>query len=254
MSKKQREMTINLPTTKLPAVTQDPKNLIIYGVPKIGKTTILSHLENCLIIDIEDGSDYVEAMKVKVGTLGELQAVCKAIVEAGKPYDFIALDTITSLEDFAKPLALREYQSSPQGGGYTGDILHLPHGAGYGYLRNAVEKIINMVASVTTNLILVGHVKDKALAAAAEATSGSTIELDLTGKLGRILAAKSDAIGFVHRDEDSNLCISFETDGNASAGARPEHLANKNIIVAEKTEEGFISHWDRIFPSLKSNK
>lgn len=29
------EVTITLPTKKLPKVTQDPKNLIIYGVPKI---------------------------------------------------------------------------------------------------------------------------------------------------------------------------------------------------------------------------
>ena len=43
-------MAINLPLKKVPALIQDPKNLILYGVPKIGKTTILSHLENCLII------------------------------------------------------------------------------------------------------------------------------------------------------------------------------------------------------------
>lgn len=28
-------MAIKLPTTKLPAATQDPQNLIIYGLPKI---------------------------------------------------------------------------------------------------------------------------------------------------------------------------------------------------------------------------
>ena len=52
---------------------QDPKNLILYGVPKIGKTTILSHLPDCLIIDIESGSDYVDALKVKISTLSELK-------------------------------------------------------------------------------------------------------------------------------------------------------------------------------------
>lgn len=70
-------------------------------------------------------------------------------------------------------------------------------------------------------------------------------------KTGRILAAKSDAIGFIHRDENSNLCINFETNGEASAGARPQHLANKDIIVAQMNEDGtFTSHWERIYPSL----
>jgi hypothetical protein len=34
------------------------------------------------------------------------------------------------------------------------------------------------------------------------------------------------------------------------AGARPDHLANQKIIVSEKTDNGFISHWGRIYPSL----
>lgn len=79
---------------------------------------------------------------------------------------------------------------------------------------------------------------------------GSVKDLDLAGKAKRILSAKSDAIGWVHRDDDGNLCISFGTDGEILTGARPKHLACKDIIVAERTEDGdFISHWDRIFPS-----
>ena len=85
-----------------------------------------------------------------------------------------------------------------------------------------------------------------------ENTTGSLKTLDLTGKISRILSAKSDAIGSVHRDENSNLCIKFGQDGEVLTGARPEHLANKDIIVAERNEDGtFTSHWERIYPSLK---
>jgi hypothetical protein len=244
-------MAITLPTSKIPAIIQDPKNLILYGVPKIGKTTILSHLENCLIIDMEYGSDYIDALKVQIKTLGELKELCVEINKAGKPYKFIAIDTVTTLEEFAKPLALANYKKTPAGSNFEGDILTAPMGSGYAYLRDAVEKIINMVSSVTTNLILVGHVKDKSIVSSSGAEVGNMKDFDLTGKLGRILAAKSDAIGFIYRDEESNLCINFETNGEATAGARPEHLANKRIIVSEKTPDGFISHWDRIYPSLK---
>ena len=247
-------MAITLPTTKVPALVQDPKNLILYGVPKIGKTTILSHLQDCLIIDIESGSDYIDALKVKINTLTELRELCVEINKAGKPYKFIAIDTVTSLEEFAKPVALANYKKTPAGANYEGDILMAPMGSGYAYVREAVEKIIAMVASVTTNVILVGHVKDKSIVSSSGAEVGNMKDFDLTGKLGRILAAKSDAIGFIYRDEDSNLCINFETNGEATAGARPEHLANKRIIVSEKTDDGFISHWDRIFPSLKNKE
>ncbi len=55
----------------------------------------------------------------------------------------------------------------------------------------------------------------------------------------------------MHRDENSNLCIQFGADGEVLTGARPAHLANRDIIVAERQEDGtFVSRWDRIYPSL----
>ena len=239
-----------LPTAKIPAATQDPKYLILFGLPKVGKTTILSTLDNNLILDFEQGTTYVDALKVQINSLKELKECIKAIKDAGKPYKYITIDTITAVEEMAKPLALQMWQNSPL---YTTkyevkDITQVPQGAGYSFWRQAIEAIIDLIASATDNIILCGHVKDAAL---AENVAGSIKQLDLTGKVSRILSARSDAIGFVHRDEDSNLCINFGQSGEVLTGARPRHLANKDVIVAERQEDGtFVSHWERIYPSL----
>nr|DAM64001.1 MAG TPA: AAA domain protein [Crassvirales sp.] len=243
-------MSIVLPTAKVPAETQDPKNLILFGLPKVGKTTILSTLENNLILDFENGSTYVDALKVKVSSLKELKEVIKAIKDAGKPYTYITIDTITALEEMTKDMALKMWQNSPQ---FTTkyeikDVTQIPNGAGYSFWRQALEAVIDLIASAAPNLIICGHVKDTAL---SEGLDGSVKDLDLVGKTKRVLSAKSDAIGFVHRDEESNLCINFGMNGEVLCGARPAHLANKDIIVAEYQEDGtFVSHWERIYPSL----
>lgn len=244
---------MNLPTKPIPKLTQDPKNLIIYGQPKIGKTSLLATLPNNLIIDLEDGSDYVEALKVKIHNIEGLTELCKEIIKASKPYKFVTIDTVTALEAMVKPLALQMYKNTALGKNFTGtDILSLPMGAGYFWQRSALEKVINMVSKTADNIIITGHVKDKAIVDSDGTEIGNTKDFDLSGKSGRILAAKSDAIGWVHRDKNSNLCISFKTNGEASSGARPEHLANQDIVVAERNEDGtFTSHWDRIYPSLK---
>lgn len=243
---------MQLPLKKIPAITQDPRNLIIYGSPKIGKTSLLSTLEDCVILDMEGGSDYVDAVKVKIETLQDYVEFCKAVKEAGNPYKFAAIDTVTALEEFAKPMALADYRKTPAGSKFEGDILTAPMGAGYAYVRIAIEKLIDALSKVVPNIILVGHVKDKALVTVTNQEIGNIKDFDLTGKTSRILAAKSDAIGFINRDEDSNLYISFETSGEAAVGARPTHLANNRIVVAERQEDGtFVSHWDRIYPSLK---
>lgn len=244
-------MAIELPKTKIPAETQDPKYLILFGLPKVGKTTILSTLENNLILDMENGSTYVDALKVKITSLKDLKEVCKAIREAGNPYKYITIDTITAVEEMAKPLAINLYQQSPMYSDKYADVkdpTKLPNGSGYAFLRDGIEMIIDMVSKCAPNIIICGHVKDAAL---NEAAANNVKTLDLTGKISRILSAKSDAIGFVHRDENSNLCIQFGTDGEVLTGARPKHLANKDIIVAERQDDGsFISRWDRIYPSL----
>lgn len=203
---------------------------------------------------MENGSTYVDALKIKINTLKELKETIKAIKDAGRPYKFITIDTITAVEEMAKPLAIQLYQNSPmfsQKYADVKDVTQLPNGSGWSFLRAGVEMIVDLIAGATDNLIICGHVKDTAL---AESVEGSVKDLDLGGKLKRILSAKSDAIGFVHRDEDSNLCIQFGTNGEVLTGARPAHLANKDIVVAERNEDGtFTSHWERIYPSLQNN-
>lgn len=245
-------MAIELPKTKVPAATQDPKYLILFGLPKVGKTTVLSTLENNLIIDLEKGSAYVDALKIEANSVKDLKEICKAIKDAGNPYKYITIDTVTALEEMIKPTALKLYKASPT---YSErfadmtDILTLPNGQGYMWTRKAFDMVIDMIAGCAENLILCGHVKDVAL---NEGLDGSLKDLDLVGKQKRVLSAKSDAIGFVHRDDDGNLCINFGNDGEILTGSRCKHLAGKDIIVAEKNEDGsFTSRWDRIYPSLQ---
>ena len=78
-------MNMELPTKKVKASRKSPRNMIIYGPPKIGKTTILSQLDNCLIIDLENGSDMIDALKVKVNSLKELADLGREIIKQGKP-------------------------------------------------------------------------------------------------------------------------------------------------------------------------
>ena len=236
-------MAINLPKNKIPAETQDPKYLILFGLPKVGKTTVLSTLDNNLILDFENGSTYVDALKIKIDNLQTLKEVIKAIKEAGRPYRYITIDTITAVEEIAKPVAMNLYKNSPiysERYANVSDITRLPNGSGYTFLRQAVEAIVDLIASAADNIIICGHVRDASL---NDNLDGTVKDLDLTGKLKRILSARSDAIGFVHRDDDSNLCINFGQDGEILTGARPQHLANKDIIVAERNEDGtFTSH------------
>lgn len=108
-----------LPKEKRAAVTENPEFLILFGKPKCGKTTILSELEDCLILDFERGSKYVDALVVEVPDLKTLMTVRKELVDEKNsqgdfPYTYIAFDTATALEEMILPLALKDYKATPE--------------------------------------------------------------------------------------------------------------------------------------------
>jgi hypothetical protein len=243
---------IILPTAKVVAESKSPKNLIIFSKPKVGKTTLLSELENCLILDLEDGTDYVNAMKLKARSIDDIKKIGSAIKEAGHPYRYIAVDTITALEELCVPYAEELYSKSSMGKNWFtegkpkyGTILNMANGAGYPWLREAFTKVVDYIKTWAPRVILVGHVKDTVLE--KNGSEFNSLDLDLTGKLKRITSSQSDAIGYLYRKGNKNV-LSFKTTDEVSCGARPEHLRNQEIVLSELTEENAIKvNWNNVY-------
>ena len=240
-----------LPTAPSAPETQNPKNLIIFSKPKVGKTELLAGLENCLIIDLENGTDYVSAMKIKASSIKDIKTIGKAILEANKPYKYIAIDTITALEEMCIPFAEQLYSNTPMGKNWFtkgkaeyGSILNMPQGAGYPYLREAFNKVIDYIKTLAPHVILVGHVKDTVID--KNGTDVNALELDLTGKIKRITCANSDAIGYLYRKGNQNI-LSFRTTDDIACGARPTHLRNQEVVISEMTDKGLVTYWDKVF-------
>ena len=107
------EENFELPMSPTGPTNVDPDNLIIFSKPKTGKTTLVSGLPNALILDLENGSDYVTAMKIKANSIDDIKIIGKKIKEAGYPYQFIVIDTITALEEKCVDYAEELYSKSP---------------------------------------------------------------------------------------------------------------------------------------------
>ena len=239
---------ISLPMTRVAATRANPKRLVIYSKPKAGKTSALALLDNCLILDFENGSVYVEAMKLKVDSLATLKAIGQEIVKANKPYKYIAIDTVTALEEMCIGYAKTLYQDTPMGKNFAGDnVLKLPNGAGYMYLREAFFKILDYIETLVPDdgsLILLGHLKDKMLETNGKEVSA--VDLDLSGKIKSIVCAKADAIGLLSRKGDK-VSLNFKTSEEVTCGARPDHLKNQEIILTELVDGNLKANWDKIF-------
>jgi hypothetical protein len=239
-------MSIVLPTKKVKADRVNPKRIVIYSKPKTGKTTAYAGLDNNLILDLEHGSDYVDALKLNVNSLQELLDAGKAIKEAGKPYKFITVDTVTALEDMIMPLAIKLYRQTPMGKNFDGDtVTTLPNGAGYLYIRQAFFQVLDFIDTLAPHIILSGHIKDKVVDDKGEMVMSANI--DLTGKIKSLICANADAIGYMYR-KGNKVILSFKTTEEVTCGARPEHLRNAEIVISELNEKGEMEfHWDKVY-------
>jgi len=240
-----------LPKKKRAAIRIDPKRLLLFGPPKIGKTTIVSALNDCLIVDMEEGSDYVEAAVVKVKTLADFGALIKALKEDKetnnkKPYKYIVLDTLSALEELAVQLAVNDYKKSPMGANYTGtDVRTLPNGAGYAWTRPAFEKMIKTFEPYCESLIMIGHIKEKDFTKNGETLTEKSI--NLTGKTKDSICAWADSIGLVYRDENKTM-IDFKPSESLLVGSRQVHLRGAKVCIAESNENNEITvDWSAVF-------
>ena len=254
-------MAIELPKVKIEPKSGDPKFLVIFGKPKTGKSTICSQLENNLIIDTENGYDFLHSMKVNVKTFDQLceviEAISNANKEAGKNiYKYITIDNGTNLEDILLDYALLLYRKTPMGKDYTGDVMDLPNGAGYKYTRDAMKKTIKKFKELCDTLILVCHTSISTINRDGKELSEMT--LDLVGKNKQVVTGDADAVCYMYRKRDPltktdvNI-LNFRGGGDQIVEARQEHLRNREIVIAQSDENGVVTtNWDKIF--LEVNK
>jgi hypothetical protein len=237
--------TIVLPTKKVKAERVNPKRLLVYSKPKTGKTSAFAGLKDNLILDLENGAEYVEALKVKINDLQELLDTGKAIKDADKPYKYVTVDTVTALEEMIMPLAIKLYKQTSMGKNYSGDnVTTLPNGAGYLYIRKAFFQVLDFIDTLAPTIILSGHIKDKVVDDKGEMVMSANI--DLTGKIKSLICANADAIGYMYRKGNQTI-MSFKTNDEVTCGARPEHLRNEEIVITEMIDGVLKTSWEKVF-------
>ena len=247
----------------LPTEPHEPdvnaRTMILFGKEKCGKTTILSQLKDCLIIDTERGSGMVKALAKMVpddrGPVGKMQWLKKLgqkMIEEGKKYDYVAIDTLTEVNDWAEWSGTWRYMNTVQGKSFNrvkdkngnpikgGEFLDptsddyesvhtLPDGNGYRWSRNELLDVFYLFQQVARKCVIyVCHIEDKFLGNKEIPTDGVIPkQLALTGKLREMLPRKVDAVGYVYNNK-GNLMVNFTGSEEKLGGTRAKHLIGYN--------------------------
>ena len=105
-------------------------------------------------------------------------------------------------------------------------------GLGYHYLRQAFKEWLSVIEDLADDIILVCHVKDKTTNKTGKAIESN--DLDLTGRISQIVAANSDAIGYMYRKKNETYINFASTDD--TCGSRCEHLRGREVLIMDEKD------------------
>lgn len=129
--------------------------VLIYGSPKIGKTTFCSQLNEPLFLLTEAGTNALSVYSLSINTWSDFKEACKLINNGIKRGDFkfktIVIDTYDNLCDICTDYVMKE-----NGLSHPSD---LEFGKGYNLVVKELARFLNFLSLLPVGLVFTSHEK-----------------------------------------------------------------------------------------------
>lgn len=180
-----------------------PRKLMIgfIGAPKTGKTTLgtqICNLENGLLVDVEQGADFVpyRVKAVRPTSWDELQL----LPTFASDFQTIVIDTLDACYD------LLELHTQAKLG--VKEIRDTPYGTGFAFARNELTDWLQSLRRAFSLVVVLCHIRP--------GLEPESRKVDLPGKTGRAFVALMDAIGLLTvQNQQGRLIYSVSFDPSA---------------------------------------
>jgi hypothetical protein len=149
-------MSIVLPTEASKPVTELGKQtILLYGSPKLGKSSFASKAPGSLFFECEPGLNHLEVFKVPTYSWEAFLEACKLVAKGDHNFKTIVIDTVDNAFKMCS-----DYVCAKHGIEYEGDM---GHGKGWALVKNEWHRVLTRLASLPYGLILISHAVDKTI-------------------------------------------------------------------------------------------
>ena len=178
---------MQLPTEKTePVMDYRRLRLLIYGPPKIGKSTFCSGMPDAVFAATEPGLDNLSVYQVPISTWDEFLDFAKLIAGGKHTFKTIIIDTIDRLYRYCETHVCASLGISiPEDQGY---------GVGRGKVNAEFFRVLDKLTALPYGIVFTAHAVTKDIK-----TAGSTIDRTvptLPDKVSQYLTAMVSVIGF----------------------------------------------------------
>ena len=176
-----------LPTKKTPPKL-NPADLtvLLYGKPKLGKSTMCSQAEDAIFLATEPGLNHLDVYQAPITSWQQLLDAAAEIAKGDHPFRTLVLDTVDNAYRFC-----HEHVCAKNGIKHPSD---LPYGKGHALVNNEFHRVITKLASLPYGLFMTSHAQEREI----EGRGGSYTKVTPSIPEGarKILLGLVDVIGY----------------------------------------------------------
>ncbi len=164
--------------------------VLVYGRPKIGKSTFCAQFDNAVFLATEPGLNHQEVFKVNVNSWGKFLEACGELAKGNHKFKTVIIDTVDKLISYCSEHVCADNNiSSPS---------ELPHGRGWSLITAELNRALIKLASLPYGMVLVSHSKQEEVETKTKKYSRFTI--DIGGKNQNVVLNMMDIILFMDSD------------------------------------------------------
>lgn len=139
-----------LPTSKQKPIHDiDKISMILYGQPKIGKSTFASRFENAFFIATEPGLNHLETYNLRANSWRDIENIVYDLETEGNTFSPIVIDTVDNMWEFCISEICNRNNVS--------NISEMPFGKGYKQAEAEFNGIIKRLVQLETGMIFISH-------------------------------------------------------------------------------------------------
>lgn len=189
--------------------------VLLYGEPKIGKTTFCSQFEDPLFLLTEAGTNALSVYSLNITSWLEFKEAVSLIVKSIKQGDFkfktIVIDTFDNLCNLCTEYCMKE-----NGASHPSDI---PFGKGYDIIGKEMLKALTFLSLLPVGLVLTCHEKTEEIK--TRTSSYNKVMPSPSGVYRRIIVGMSDIVLYAQSAQTK------DSDGK---------VVNKRVLRTKTTE------------------
>lgn len=114
-----------------------PPRILLYGTPKIGKSTFASQAPSPIFFDLEDGLDGIPSTKLRMYNFADIIDGINSLGSQDHNYQAVVIDTLSQVQTFIYEAVCQEHKVT--------HIESIGYGKGYAYAVNKWQELLELL-------------------------------------------------------------------------------------------------------------